>query len=288
MNRKEIGDYLILFFRKRSASFLANIYKVGITSDSRDIHRARLDVKKIFALYGLFEMVSPDHFGGLRGYRIFRPLYRQAGKIREMQVSQLLIATPEFSPFSTPALVEWLRRKEAEAAEKFIRQVKDFREKDLKAMEKEVEQVCRKGTLFRLRSKTYKYALARVEMIRETLASHPDEQGLHHIRKHLKEVSTLVTLVQTVKPNTEQEKLITALNRTEMMIGDWHDRIVLTSAVERYLDEEGPDAAEVESMHSFIRSLGKSAENLVHHFIPEVEAVTMLIRNDAEDEDESQ
>lgn len=288
MNREEIGDYLSLYFRKRSASFLANIYKAGITTDSRDIHRARLDVKKIFALYGLFEMVSPELFGELRGYRIFRPLYRQAGKIREMQVNQILLSTPEFSTLVIPEFTRWLRHKEERAVGRFTDKVREFREKELKAMGREVETICKGGKLFRLRSKTRQFVLARAEMIRQILAGPTDTRGLHQIRKHLKAIATIVTLVQSVKPNREQEDLISALNRTEMMIGDWHDRVVLSDAATRYLREIPAEAGpERETLESLIRLLKDGAENLTNHFIPEVITLTGMIGREEQNEEES-
>jgi len=34
-----ISEFLYRFYRKRTASFLANIYKAGITGASEDIHK---------------------------------------------------------------------------------------------------------------------------------------------------------------------------------------------------------------------------------------------------------
>ena len=120
MNREEIGEFLYRFYRKSTSSFLANIYKASITGESKDIHRARLDVKKIFALYGLFEMLAPEIFENQGGYRLFRPLYRQAGKIREIQVNFLLLALTQPMGNAYDSFTQWLRGEEQQSVKKFL------------------------------------------------------------------------------------------------------------------------------------------------------------------------
>ncbi|MEI7664297.1 MAG: hypothetical protein WCK34_18965, partial [Bacteroidota bacterium] len=52
----------------------------------------------------------------------------------------------------------------------------------------------------------------------------------------VKELSTILTLVLTVKPSPRFERVIDGLNRSEMMIGDWHDKVVLAEALEKFLE----------------------------------------------------
>ena len=52
-----VGEFLFRYYRKRTKSFLANIYKAGITGSSRDIHRARLDAKKMIAMLDLLRIM---------------------------------------------------------------------------------------------------------------------------------------------------------------------------------------------------------------------------------------
>ncbi|MFZ4520282.1 MAG: CHAD domain-containing protein [Bacteroidales bacterium] len=278
MKKQEIGEFLFLFYRKRTSSFLAHVYKASITGDSKDIHRARLDVKRIFALYGLFEMLDPAIFKSQGGYKLFRPLYRQAGKIREIQVNYLLLANqqPEADEYSSFFL--WLREEERRAIQKFLSLVKKFRESELAGTEKTIEKICHKSSIFKLRAKTIAYIRARAEEVRGLLLKEPNDEEIHKIRKVLKAMATISTLVYSVKSGKWLDQVITSLNKTEMMIGDWHDRVVLINAVDRFLSKNAilPEP-EVLSLTNLKQTLIDQNLNLVQHFMPEVSKIVNTV-----------
>jgi CHAD domain-containing protein len=278
MNREEIGEFLFRFYRKRTTSFLANIYKASVTGETKDIHRARLDVKKIFALYGLLGMLDAEVFRKSGGYKLFRPLYRQAGKIREIQVNYLLLANlpvpgEDFSPF-----VKWLRGEELRAVEKFLQQVKYFRESELLATDKTVKKICHSSSIFKLRTKTQAFIRERAVRIKELQQAEPGDTEIHKIRQELKTMSTIATLVYTIKPGQKLDMIITSLNATEMMIGDWHDRLVLKESIEKFLGKSKPVSnEELNSLKLLKQELIDYNLNLVQHFMPEVEKIVQFI-----------
>ncbi len=274
MNRKEIGEFLYRFYRKRTSSFLANVYKTSITGDSKDIHRARLDVKKIFALYGLFEMVDPAVFRHRGGYKLFRPLYRQAGKIREIQVNYLLLTNPQPLDAAYDSFVVWLMEEERQATKRFLFLVKKFKEAELSSTDKVIEKICRSSSIFKLRSKTEAYIKEKAEQVKVLQSGQPGDKEIHKIRQHLKAMSTITTLVYSIKPGKHLDMIITSLNKTEMMIGDWHDRVVLKDAIERFLEGNTlVSGEELAALTALKQGLINYNLNLVNHFMPEVVAV---------------
>ncbi len=278
MKKKEIGEFLYRFYRKRTTSFLAHVYKASITSDSRDIHRARLDVKRIFALYGLFEMLDPTIFKHQGGYKLFRPLYRQAGKIREIQVNYILLANLQPQAIEYDTFIFWMREEERQAIQKFLQMVKTFKEAELSDTDKMIEKICHRSSLFKLRSKTNAYISVKAEQVKDLQLNEPDEDDIHKIRKTLKAMATISTLVYSVKSGKWLDQVITSLNKTEMMIGDWHDRVVLGKAIDRFLKENSnmPEA-ERKALHILQQTLTDYNQNLVQHFMPEVSAVVETI-----------
>ena len=274
MNRKEIGEFLYRFYRKRTSSFLANVYKTSITGDSKDIHRARLDVKKIFALYGLFEMVDPAVFRHRGGYKLFWPLYRQAGKIREIQVNYLLLTNPQPLDAAYDSFVVWLMEEERQATKRFLFLVKKFKEAELSSTDKVIEKICRSSSIFKLRSKTEAYIKEKAEQVKVLQSGQPGDKEIHKIRQHLKAMSTITTLVYSIKPGKHLDMIITSLNKTEMMIGDWHDRVVLKDAIERFLEGNTlVSGEELAALTALKQGLINYNLNLVNHFMPEVVAV---------------
>ena len=274
MNRKEIGEFLYRFYRKRTSSFLANVYKTSITGDSKDIHRARLDVKKIFALYGLFEMVDPAVFRHRGGYKLFRPLYRQAGKIREIQVNYLLLTNPQPLDAAYDSFVVWRMEEERQATKRFLFLVKKFKEAELSSTDKVIEKICRSSSIFKLRSKTEAYIKEKAVQVKVLQSGQPGDKEIHKIRQHLKAMSTITTLVYSIKPGKHLDMIITSLNKTEMMIGDWHDRVVLKDAIERFLAGNTlVSGEELAALTALKQGLINYNLNLVNHFMPEVVAV---------------
>ena len=279
MKKKEIGEFLYRFYRKRTVSFLAHVCKASITGDSRDIHRARLDVKRIFALYGLFEMLEPTVFKHQGGYKLFRPLYRQAGKIREIQVNYLLLANPQPLAVDYNSFIQWLREEERHAISKFLQMVKKFKEAELADTDKMIEKLCHRSSIFKLRTKTIAYIREKAEQVKDLQSNGPDEDEIHKIRKILKAMATISTLVYSVKSGKWLDQVITSLNKTEMMIGDWHDRVVLKTAIERFLKENNnvPEP-ELNSLNLLKQTLTDHNLNLVQHFMPEVSAIVETVQ----------
>jgi len=90
MTSSAVREFYWRFYKKRTTSFLANLYKSSITGDEKDIHRTRLDMKKIYAILELFEMLDPGNFNQ-ENFEIFKVLFRFSGKIRELQVNRLVL-----------------------------------------------------------------------------------------------------------------------------------------------------------------------------------------------------
>jgi CHAD domain-containing protein len=271
MRKAEIGEFLYRFYRKRTWSFLANIYKASITTDSKDIHRARLDVKKIFALYDLFELLDPHGFRNLAGHKLFRPLYRQAGKIREIQVNQLLLSGGGFEKFSCDQFSEWIRSEESRAVKKFVKAVKKFKESGLDKTDKDIRKICHSSTMFKMRSKTGAFIRNRAKELNKLQDSDLSDRKIHQIRILLKSISTITTLVYSLKPSKPLDLIITSLNKNEMMIGDWHDRVVLREAIGQFVKADIKiSGEELEALENLKTLLDAEAQNFVLHFMPEV------------------
>jgi uncharacterized protein (UPF0216 family) len=284
MNKEEIGEFLYRFYQKRISSFLVNIYKAGISADSKDIQRARLDIKKIFALYSLFEMLDPDAFKKKGGFKLFRPLYRQAGKVRDIQVNYLLLADEKTTVAAPDGFIHWLKKEERHAIHKFLQLEKEFRNSDLKATDKVIQKICHSSSIFKLRSKTGEYIKRKADKILEVQSAELNDKDIHKIRRHLKAMSAIATLVYSIKPVNKLDLVVSALNKTEMMIGDWNDRVVLKEAVERYLSRNNPDSKEeFNSLILLNQTLIGYNHNLVQHFMPEVSTIVEGILSEYND-----
>jgi CHAD domain-containing protein len=272
MKRKEIGEYLYLYYRKRSASFVMNIFKSTITADRKDIHRARLDAKRIFAIFDILEIFNDSDYSWRKARKLYMPVYKQAGVIRETQVNYLLLDQLLVGREEAPALWEWLKRREQRAIRKLIFQVEAMKESSLQDVELKVQHICMDEGINNIRPKTTQYYKQKFALISKILRHEPDEAGIHKLRTILKMVSTIATLAFSLKPHHQLDRLVSALNQTEMMIGDWHDLVVLRKDIADFLQSENNMAenTEKERLRALDLQLTEKSKNLVNHFLPEV------------------
>jgi CHAD domain-containing protein len=278
LKNKVIGEFLFQFYRKRTSSFLANIYKAIITGESEDIHRLRVDVKKIYALYSLFEMIRPDLFKKKVHYNLFVNLFKLSGRIREIQVHLIFLSKPKFRKSDFASFISFLKEQENLASRNFLLEIKGFDNKELKATEKEIRKICQEITSRRLTQKSEEFIGEKANKIQGLLIQDQRIENVHRIRKHLKAMSTVTTLVSTVRSNEKLELIISGLNNTEVMIGEWHDKIVLIDIIDLYLKTPGEcSEASLATMNGLRQSMANENEELLKRLLPEVKKVTDLI-----------
>lgn len=277
-NRMKTGDYLYHYFRKKHSSFLVNIYKAGITATEIDIHKSRVDMKKIFALFGFFEMIGSDLLNIREPKKIFRNVFESAGKIRETQVNLLYIEKlkkndPELQSFS-----RYLRNNSKREMKRFMQAIIGFDEDKLTRINKSIKTrsghidmekiISRSDEFFQLHS-------ARIKRYR----SHPEViENIHKIRKEMKKISAIADLLSQLVVDEFMKKLISALNRTELIIGDWHDRIILYNSLDTFITENEIRHQQIFSALEQVKKVvEEEAKNILLKLLPEVDNVVILI-----------
>ncbi len=233
----QIDEFLFRFYRKRTASFLVNIYKAGITGASKDIHRARLDVKKILAIVDLLRIVRAKSDKDPEFEKIFKKLYRASGRIREIQVNMLLMTRAEFAGFDMTLFNNYLLMQEKKMTIEFLKEIRKFNEQKLSRIEKRIKKEVSKITSSTLQKKTKRYIHSKIKLIQELLETGDGEENVHKVRQHIKELSTVLSLVFAIKASDNLEMVINRLNKSEMMIGDWHDRVILADSMRNFLEQ---------------------------------------------------
>jgi CHAD domain-containing protein len=278
LKKKVIGEFLFQFYRKRTSSFLANIYKAIITGESEDIHRLRVDVKKIYALYSLFEMIRPDLFKKKLQYNLFKNLFKLSGRIREIQVHMIFLSKPKFKKTDFVSFIAFLKEQENQATRNFLMAIKGFNDKALKSTEKKIRKICLDIPARKLSQKSEEFIRKKAGNIQRLLNEDAGIENVHKIRKHLKAMSTVTTLVSTVRHNEKLELIISGLNKTEVMIGEWHDKIVLTDIIDLYMKNRAETSEEnLMPLQSLHQTLMDENHNLLKRLLPEAGKVVNLI-----------
>jgi len=233
MIKKETGEFLYRYYRKRTASFLASLYKASITCNDKDIHRARVDVKKVFALFHLFEIALPGRFRREEHDQLFQEIFDHSGRIREVQVN---ISAIDQYGLNDPGILffrKFLLREEKKLTLAFLEGIKVFDEKSVYKSEKEIKKISGLISHKKLIAKIEKFIRKSAGKIKKLQAKPTDSGNVHKIRQNLKSMGATVALFLVLKPEEKQEILLQNITHTEILIGQWHDKEILLDSLKK-------------------------------------------------------
>ena len=277
MTSSRVREFYWRFYKKRLTSFLANLFRSSITGDEKDIHRARLDMKKIYAILEMFEMLNPEKFNP-QHFEVLKKLFRFSGKIRELQVNQLVLAKFVNTSPGVFTFMKYLYTREIKLSKQFISVVREFDEKKLKKSEKAIKKLCDELKVKTLRNKSGRFISKKAKKISllRNYPSNPD--NIHGIRKHLKSMVTILTLVSMVFRDEQQDNILGKLNQTEMLIGEWHDNQVLMDYINQYIQRRKNLPREDQLQLQALRNkIMKNNQGLLQALFPRIEEALTAI-----------
>jgi hypothetical protein len=234
MNSTRFQNFYWRFFRKRTESFLSNLYRSSITSEEKDIHRTRLDMKRISAVLEMLRMLEPKKFDP-GYYEVFRPMFSFSGRIRELQVNQQVLLAYRSDNQGKKELLKYFRSREKKLSRQFLKTVRNFDEEGLRKTEKGIKKLCFGLDEKTLEKKTLKFVRKKAARIALLKLYPSNPEHIHSIRKQLKSMVTVLTLTSMVGKDKRNGELLEALSRTEVLIGKWHDKQVLCEYIENFI-----------------------------------------------------
>jgi CHAD domain-containing protein len=281
MNRKypiKTGDLLYHYYEKRNASFLLNINKAGITATEGDIHKARIDLKKIFALFEFFKMIGVDKLKIKEPQKIFNAVFAVAGKIRENQMNFLYIEHLVENDTLLQLFSKYLENNSKKKIKRFIQSIIRVDEKRLAKIRRTIKKICRNIDIEKIIQKCDVFFQLHAAKIKKYRLKSDETENIHKIRKEMKKISAIADLLNLLRVDGLMENLIPALIKTELLIGEWHDRIVLNKSLERFIKaNEKNHEGMFDTMEKVKNVVNKDIEELLNKLLPEVDNVVSLI-----------
>jgi CHAD domain-containing protein len=256
MKTKYKAGFLYRLYRKRTSSFLLNLYTAGITGLEDDIHKTRTDIKKIRAFYSFLDVIYQGRFRKEKHYRSLRRLFLQAGKLREVQIDLMILEQYGTHTAEEQDFRKFLQRKEKVLSRKFLEAMRDYDEQEIVSGEKEVEKFMND-----LESKSFtrnvdKFISRKFAHILGYLPEIHNPEILHRIRKQLKTVSSIldVSLRCSRKPNIAANEMLSGIHDLEELIGIWHDNMVFLDALKVYRKAKVKTLADPDAVLASIES----------------------------------
>jgi CHAD domain-containing protein len=235
---KALNPYL----EKRKSAILLLLQKPQHSFTPDTFHTLRLEIKKLHALFDLVHFCSKE-FKQKNTFKPFQLIFRQAGKVRELQVEAAMLE-PYFC-FNLPEYNEHLKKELATALAHFFLLINPELDLTLKKKYRKIipflTQISKKEAQRYLDKKRVK-----IEKLlhQNTLKN----KQLHLLRKRLKELQYNESILNDAKQNT----LPPNKDLLPELLGAWHDYQVTITHLKKGIHSGALQPTETNTLENII------------------------------------
>ena len=221
-------------------------------------HRFRVEIKNLNAFLHLISFCSDD-FKRKKTFNPFKKLFRQAGKVRELQLERKILKKYQIDNL----LIEYSERLEKLRAfekETFFSMLKG---KPVSKLKKKFQAIV--PYIFRIdRLKTSEY-FAEFKCLFDELQTHQalEPRQIHQIRKWLKELRYNCKIL-SIKPQN-----IPVLNKSYLpaLLGKWHDYDIIINHIKFEIQNGKVNFQEINCLEDIIEKLSSDRETLFNNIV---------------------
>lgn len=237
--------------RKVNIDFLLGKPKRNYTPGT--FHKLRIELKKLNAFLDLVNYCSKD-FRRKKTFKPFRQIFRQAGKVRELQLQDAMLKK-YFSDSSIPEYKAILRKSRLEETRLFFSMIDP---KTVTRLNKKFVKI--ESFLPKIKTKTpVAYLDSEISKIKNLINKSPlQKEHLHELRKRLKTLNNNRSSLSL----EENKDLISKNNVLPKLLGEWHDLLVMIDHLNKGLDNDGINPKEVIQLEKLKTKISAESELL--------------------------
>lgn len=244
---KALEDY----FKKREDAILDLLGKPGRKFTVGTFHELRVEIKKLNALFDLIHFCAPG-FKRKKTFKPFKRIFRQAGKVRELQLEEALFDERfDHASGDYRKQLKKLRTKEREAF--FSMPTKRLTRRMKKKHRVIVTALSRLN-----RKKVEQYLEEKKEEIKEVLHQTPlQAEQIHEARKLLKTFNYNRMILAS-----EKQKALLKKEPLSPLMGEWHDCQVTINRLQTAIDSGKIDEEEIRQLETMKAAIAADRKKL--------------------------
>jgi len=243
MENNSENKQLFEYYIEKIHPILISVKDIVHIHSADDIHKLRVDLKKIKALFYLFEIAEPKKFNADKHYAIFEHIFDQAGKIREAQMNQFCLDKYKLADSTVLPFKKFLNRKEKKSKRKFSNLIVEFNNKKINDVDHEVKKLCHNISNDKILKHSSVFISKKIKKIKN-IPEVPDNKTLHNVRKNLKSISAISSLLYSLDPSKKLAASQIRIKKAETLIGDWHDQIVFEQSLNEFFKRKKNESDE--------------------------------------------
>lgn len=244
------GRELNRYIRKQADDLLACINSASPASE-KNIHRMRVSLKRMLALYGF---LYPQAGKKKMFIRSIRKLFKAAGRLRQVQLFIRHTDAFNLKPDMKVIYLRHLEQEKKERKKECRRELKEFRIREVERLVRHLEKGCYGNDRAAVISKADLFMAEEKQQLKKLMSGFSDPDIRHRIRKHIRSLQTVTALLEGMKPSAGLKQLSARLKTMGSLIGHWRDQTSFVSALQQFLKEKYPGRKVEVPSHMILRN----------------------------------
>ena len=254
---------LSAYFEKRIRTFFNHFENTKEHFGIEDLHRMRVEVKKLRAFFRMLELATDHSYRKKSHFKLLAKIFQPGGRLRETQINLALIE--KYTSYQLPYYKVYLIEREAKQTEKLKTALDNFNRTELKNLNAQMFLILEEIELLIFAEKVHDFVLQELNTIKSLRPDISNNKILHKIRMHLKAMGYMTKLLNDLRPDELLVALHAATKPTETLIGNWHDRVVLSSSLERFMrrNKDNPNKDDINRLINQIEKKNSKAVEVI-------------------------
>lgn len=265
--------YLCKYYKKKKRFILSFFEKPASSLKMEDIHKLRVNIKKSRAVFHLLYILSPKGFKAFRK-DVFDDVFKNSGKIRELQINRNDIKQYNLISSDTLPYIQYSKRKEKKRMKVLKKNIDNFDYNLLYKTDEKIKHLCNKVSRKEIIKKSITFIIGEAQKIKKLKANIDNVYKAHELRKHLKSIDAIASLLFQMKQNKSHEKILTDVKQTGVALGEWHDKEVLIDSLEKFLKKDKKKSSDkLIPLNNLVKRIRSENKQLLKKSIPKINSV---------------
>jgi CHAD domain-containing protein len=227
------------YYLEHKAIFEENFNLVLQSFNMEAIHKLRTTTKRLRALFQLMEFLSDEKFKAKKQLKKIRTIFKHAGKIRETQIEQEMLANYEIKlKKSFPSYREYLQQREHREIAAFLKSVPKLSDRTT-ILDHQKILTATDAIPEDIKTRTEYFTNWKIGQLRKLNEKPTSNHRIHKNRTYLKQLYYLYDVICKL---TGKENILNMpadqLREIEQMIGNWHDKINSTRYLNNFFESK--------------------------------------------------
>jgi len=205
----------------------------------KDIHQFRVRIKRLKSIFRLLEFMHPVEFKAKDHFRLFKPVFKSTGLIRESQINLSLLKKFQGTEKLHKSFSKYITKLRPEWNANLNKSIDSFNYSRLDQIGQSVNDSFSRYTDLELVGLITDFIYSELDRIKLLLDESDELEYIHEVRIILKNIKPLLGMLCPRDDSSFEQNHYNSLNRTETLIGNWHDRLVLSEALSMFFKARG-------------------------------------------------